>query len=82
MISITTVPQTPKFVKVIINLRGKVIPVMDLTLRFGMESVDYNEHTCIIMVEIEGQSCAVMIGIVVDAAFEVLNIKGEEILDT
>ena len=82
MMPITTVPQTPEFVKGVINLRGKVIPVMDLRLRFGMKSIDYSESTCIIVVEIEGQSGTVMIGIVVDAVSEVLNIKGEEIEDT
>ena len=82
MMPITTVPQTPEFVKGVINLRGKVIPVMDLRLRFGMEFIDYNERTCIIVVEIEGQSGTVMIGIVVDAVSEVMNIKGEEIEDT
>ncbi len=82
MMPITTVPQTPDFVKGVINLRGKVIPVMDLRLRFGMESIDYNERTCIIVVEIEGQSGIIQIGIVVDSVSEVLNIKGEDIEDT
>ncbi len=82
MMPITTVPQTPEFVKGVINLRGKVIPVVDLRLRFGMESIEYTERTCIIVVEIEGQSGTVMIGIVVDAVSEVLNIKGEDIEDT
>lgn len=78
---ITSVPQTPEFVKGVINLRGKVIPVMDLRLRFGLEEIEYTERTCIIVVEIAGQSGAVMIGIVVDAVSEVLNIKGEDIED-
>ncbi len=81
MMPITTVPQTPEFVKGVINLRGKVIPVMDLRLRFGMESIDYTERTCIIVVEIEGAAGTVQIGIVVDSVSEVLNIKGEEIED-
>lgn len=76
---VTTVPQTPDFVKGVINLRGKVIPVMDLRLRFGMESIDYTERTCIIVVEIEGITGIVQIGIVVDAVSEVLNIKSEDI---
>ena len=82
MMPITTVPQTPDFVKGVINLRGKVIPVVDLRLRFGMEAMEYNERTCIIVVEISGQAGTVMIGIVVDSVSEVLNIKGEEIEDT
>ncbi len=82
MMPITTVPQTPEFVKGVINLRGKVIPVMDLRLRFEMEAIDYTERTCIIVVEIEGNGGTVQIGIVVDAVSEVLNIKGEETEDT
>jgi purine-binding chemotaxis protein CheW len=82
MMPVTTVPQTPKFVKGVINLRGKVIPVIDLRLRFGMESIDYTERTCIIVVEIDGTLGTVQIGIVVDSVSEVLNIKGEDIEDT
>lgn len=82
MMKITTIPQTPEFVKGVINLRGKVIPVLDLRLRFGMEAIEYTDRTCIIVVEIEGQAGTVMIGIVVDAVSEVLLIKGEDIEDT
>ena len=82
MMPITSVPQTPAFVKGVINLRGKVIPVMDLRLRFNMEAIDYTERTCIIVVEISSHSGTVQIGIVVDAVSEVLNIKGDEIEDT
>ena len=82
MMPITTVPQTPDFVKGVINLRGKVIPVMDLRLKFGMESIDYNDRTCIIVVEIEGSTGTIQIGIVVDSVSEVLNIKGEDIEET
>ncbi len=82
MMPITSVPRTPEFVKGVINLRGKVIPVIDLRLRFGMEELEYNERTCIIVVEIEGQAGIISIGIVVDAVSEVLNIKNEDIEDT
>ncbi len=82
MMPITTVPQTPEFVKGVINLRGKVIPVVDLRLRFGMESIDYTDRTCIIVVEIEANTGTVQIGIVVDAVSEVLTIKGEDIEET
>jgi len=82
MMPITSVPQTPEFVKGVINLRGKVIPVLDLRLRFGMDAIDYTERTCIIVVEIDGAFGTVMIGIVVDAVSEVLNIKVEDIEDT
>jgi len=82
MLPITSVPQTPDFVKGVINLRGKVIPVMDLRLRFGMMSIDYTERTCIIVVEIAGQTGTILVGIVVDAVSEVLNIKGDDIEKT
>jgi len=79
MMSITFVPRTPDFVKGVINLRGQVIPVVDLRRRFGMDEIDYTERSCIIVVEIEGDSGDVVIGIVVDSVSEVLNIKGEDI---
>ena len=79
MLPITSVPQTPEFVKGVINLRGKVIPVMDLRLRFGMPSIDYSDRTCIIVVEVGGQAGTILVGIVVDAVSEVLNIKGDDI---
>jgi len=82
MLPITSVPQTPELVKGVINLRGKVIPVMDLRLRFGMAPIDYSERTCIIVVEIAGQAGTIQIGIVVDAVSEVLNIKKDEIEET
>ncbi len=82
MMPITSVPQTPSHVKGVVNLRGKVIPVVDLRLKFGIPAIDYKERTCIIVVEISGQSGAIMIGIVVDAVSEVLNIKGEEVENT
>jgi len=82
MMPITTVPQTPEFVKGVINLRGKVIPVIDLRLRFGMEPIDYTERTCIIVVEIEGSAETVQIGIVVDAVSEVLNVNQEDVEET
>ena len=82
MLPISSVPQTPEFVKGVINLRGKVIPVMDLRLRFGMPPIDYSDRTCIIVVEIGGQAGTILVGIVVDAVSEVLNIKGDDIEKT
>ena len=79
MMPITSVPQAPAFVKGVINLRGKVIPVIDLRLRFGMPAMDYTERTCIIVVEIDLQDTALNIGIVVDSVSEVLNIAGSNI---
>lgn len=82
MMPITSVPRTPEFVKGVVNLRGKVIPVIDLRLKFSMESIDYSERTCIIVVEVDSESGTVLIGIVVDAVSEVLNIREQEIEET
>ena len=79
MMPITALPQTPGFIKGVINLRGKVIPVTDLRLKFGLESTAYTERTCIIVVEMEKTSGSIIMGLVVDAVSEVANIKNEEI---
>ncbi len=79
MMTITPIPQTPPHVKGVINLRGKVIPVIDLRLKFGMEAMGYTDRTCIIVVEISAEAGNVRIGIVVDTVSEVLNIKGSDV---
>ncbi|WDP92211.1 MAG: purine-binding chemotaxis protein CheW [Desulfobacter sp.] len=79
MIPITPVPRTPEFVKGVINLRGKVLPVVDLRLKFSMGEIPYTERTCIIVVEIDNNDETVLIGIVVDAVSEVLSITAESI---
>jgi purine-binding chemotaxis protein CheW len=82
MMSITMVPQTPVYMKGVINLRGKVIPVVDLRIKFGMDPIEYNERTCIIVVEISGEGRTIHMGIVVDSVSEVLNIKAADIEET
>jgi purine-binding chemotaxis protein CheW len=82
MMPITSIPRTPEFVKGVINLRGKVIPVMDLRLKFSMEAIPYSDRTCIIVVEIDSQDSTVLIGIVVDSVSEVLSINENEIEET
>lgn len=82
MMPITSVPRTPNYVKGVINLRGKVIPVIDLRVKFDMGQSDYTERTCIIVVEIDNISETVLIGIVVDSVSEVLNIQEDEIEET
>ena len=79
---ITAVPQTPSHVKGVINLRGKVVPVIDLRLKFGLPATDYTQRTCIIVTQVQGGSAPVMMGIVVDGVSEVLNLSGSEIEDT
>jgi purine-binding chemotaxis protein CheW len=75
MMSITPVPRTPEYVRGVINLRGKVIPTVDLRLKFDMPSVDQTDETCIIVV----QANSVQVGIVVDRVSEVLDIKSEDV---
>ena len=79
MMSITAVPRTPEYIKGVINLRGKVVPVADLRMKFGLDSSESDERTCIIVVEIETTYGKLPIGVVVDSVSEVLNIKSEDI---
>jgi len=79
MLPVTPVPQTPMFLKGVINLRGQVIPVVDLRLKFGLMEEEYTERTSIIVVEVKGLANNIPIGIVVDTVSEVINIQAEEI---
>ena len=79
---ITAVPQTPSHVKGVINLRGKVVPVVDLRLKFGLPAAEYNQRTCIIVVQVQGEAGPILMGVVVDAVSEVLNLTPTEIEDT
>ena len=78
---ITAVPQTPHHVKGVLNLRGQVIPVVDLRLKFGMEEAEVTDQTCIIVVEINQEGNQFQTGIVVDNVSEVLDVKGDQIED-
>ncbi|MBE0537758.1 MAG: purine-binding chemotaxis protein CheW [Phycisphaerae bacterium] len=78
---ITAVPQTPAYVKGVINLRGQVIPVVDLRLMFGMAEQEVTEQTCIIVVEIDNGKQQFNTGIMVDRVSEVLDIQEEQIED-
>jgi len=82
MMPIRQVPKTPAFLKGVINLRGKVIPIVDLRLKFGMEEMTATERTCIIVVEVCEQEASVLTGIVVDSVSEVLNVRGSDIAET
>jgi purine-binding chemotaxis protein CheW len=82
MMEITSVPRTPAHVKGVINLRGKVIPVISLRSKFMISEEEYTDRTCIIVVEILGANGAIPIGIIVDSVSEVLNISGEDIEPT
>lgn len=79
---ITAVPQTPRYVKGVINLRGKVIPVVDLRLKFSLSEKEYSQRTCIIVVQVQSGSVSMPTGIVVDEVSEVLNLAAGDIEDT
>jgi purine-binding chemotaxis protein CheW len=79
---ITAVPRTPAYLKGVINLRGKVIPVVDLRMKFDLAEMEYTQRTCIIVVQIQGESGQMMMGIVVDGVSEVLNFVAGDIEDT
>src|SRR3989339_2154256 len=82
MMPITKVPRCPEFVKGVINLRGKVIPVMDLRMRFNVDAAEFTERTCIVVVEVDSGSGTLVVGLIVDSVSEVLNIKSEDIEET
>lgn len=75
--SITEVPEMPEYVRGIINLRGKIIPVMDVRLRFKKEPKEYNDRTCIVVIDIKGSS----IGLIVDSVSEVITIPEQDVVD-
>jgi len=79
---ITAVPQTPAHVKGVINLRGKVVPVVDLRLKFRLPELEYTQRTCIIVVQVQFEASSLMMGIVVDGVSEVLNLAAGDIEDT
>ena len=79
MLDITAIPQAPTFFKGVINLRGRVIPVVDLRLKFGLPSMEYGERTCVIVVEVKTEMGSVQMGVVVDTVSEVVNVNGADI---
>ncbi len=83
IINVTSVPRTPEFVRGVVNLRGKVIPVIDLRLKFKIEAQKDTEKTCIIVVQVKGkEETETIIGIIVDEVSEVLEISEQEIEPT
>mgnify|MGYP005838757837 FL=1 len=81
MAPVTQVPKTPDFVRGVINLRGKVIPIVDLRLKFGMDSAEDTEKTCIVVVQVSGAAGRITMGFIVDEVCEVLDIPAQEIED-
>jgi purine-binding chemotaxis protein CheW len=82
MQKITPVPQMPEFVKGVINLRGRVIPVIDLRVKFGLKA-DFTERTCIVVVQVRlSAESTVQMGLIVDSVEEVVHVSNEEIEPT
>ncbi|HOZ46090.1 MAG TPA: chemotaxis protein CheW [Candidatus Hydrogenedentes bacterium] len=79
MMRVASIPKTPEFVRGVINLRGKVIPILDLRLKFGMGHVDDTARTCIIVVRVAYAGPEMTMGVVVDEVAEVLDIAAEQI---
>lgn len=82
LMEITAVPQTPRHVKGVINLRGKVIPIVDLQTKFDREPHAYTERTSIVVVEVNGGDRVLPMGVIVDEVSEVLNLDAEAIEET
>lgn len=76
---LTVVPMMPECIRGVINLRGAVVPVVDLACRFGRRSTDITRRTCIVIVEVEGEGERQDIGVIVDAVSEVLEIQASQI---
>ncbi len=78
MVDVTPLPRTPEFVKGVINLRGKIIPVIDLRLKFGMPGAEYTNETCIVVVDVarDGET-PLQVGCIVDTVSEVLHVEAE-----
>src|SRR6188508_528749 len=79
MMTVTRVPKTPGFVRGVVNLRGKVIPVIDLRLTFELDPTEDTDRTCIIVVQVQVNGVPVVMGLIVDEVSEVLNVLGEQI---
>lgn len=79
LLDITSIPKTPGYIKGVINLRGKIIPIMDLRLKFGLEEMEYNERTCIVVVEITLNETRKLMGLIVDTVSEVANLTTDQI---
>ena len=73
---VTEMPEMPEHIKGIINLRGKIIPIMDVRLRFKMPAREYDDRTCIIIIDMKG----IIIGLIIDSVSDVLTIKEDEIM--
>lgn len=74
---ITELPETPEYIRGLINLRGKVVPIVDVRARFGKPEIEYDDRTCVIVINVEDDT----VGLIVDTIADVVSIKDEDILE-
>ena len=80
MMPVTVLPQTPEYVRGVINLRGKVIPIIDLRCKFNLEQIEPTERTCIIVIETENdEQMQTLVGLIIDGVSEVVTLKEDEV---
>jgi purine-binding chemotaxis protein CheW len=77
---ITRIPRTPDYIRGVINLRGTVLPIIDLRIKFGLPQTEFTSNTCILVLEIEMDDMVINIGALVDSVQEVLEIENEQLL--
>lgn len=75
---ITQIPESEEYIKGLINLRGKIIPVIDVRIRFKQEPIEYNDRTCIVVINVKDT----VVGLIVEQIAEVVEIAEEDVLDT
>lgn len=74
---VTELPETPEYIRGLINLRGKIVPIIDVRIRFGKPEIEYDDRTCVIVINVEDDT----VGLIVDTIAEVVTIRDEDILD-
>jgi purine-binding chemotaxis protein CheW len=79
MMEITRIPKAKSYIKGVMNLRGKIIPIIDLRIRFGMDEKEYSERTCVIVIEVKTPESRRLVGVAVDTVSEVANIQQNEV---
>lgn len=77
-VNLTTVPMAPPYIRGVLNLRGNVLPVIDLAVRFGAETREADKHTCIVIVEVNSGEETINLGVVVDTVNDVLTLQSED----
>lgn len=75
---VTCIPNTPKYLKGVLNLRGTIVPIIDMRMRFNLETMEYNSETVIIVLSVHADSGERVVGIVVDSVSDVLSVKAED----